>query len=366
MTTLRQGSGQVKKGQGAGGARQGATEERSANYRWTDAVLNRHIDRAVRELSAVWPRERKTTAQTAAGSREVSVPLDQLVRIEAVESPTGEWPPAFVQWQLYGSVLTLLLESAPAAVADVNVYWGQLHAVDATQSTLPTAAEDAGVTGARGAAGRGGATARGARRSCGVFRSCWTASAMGRGWGWRRCSGRMGRRAATWCSGSREAPPRRIPPRANGQTGNLANGPFDGAQDRQTGKRAKTMKQLSSTLLAAQKGASGAPYVKAELSDYYGDRSRIRFTRHYTGSEPEGRGAVAGAGDGSLVRARVDPSTEVLYTQRVTTPGPGDDFSQWTSHGAIGTQNGVALAGGAGATVYLFYVAGGGGNPPRE
>jgi len=119
------------------------------------------------------------------------------------------------------------------------------------------------------------------------------------------------------------------------------------------------MKQLSSTLLAAQKGASGAPYVKAELSDYYGDRSRIRFTRHYTGSEPEGRGAVAGAGDGSLVRARVDPSTEVLYTQRVTTPGPGDDFSQWTSHGAIGTQNGVALAGGAGATVYLFYVEAG-------
>src|SRR3989304_4824206 len=141
--------------------RQELHDEDSANYRWTDAVLNRHIDRAVRELSAVWPRERKTTAQTAAGSREVSVPLDQLVRIEAVESPTGEWPPAFVQWQLYGSVLTLLLESAPAAVADVNVYWGQLHAVDATQSTLPTAAEDAGVTGAGGPAGPGGGSGGG-------------------------------------------------------------------------------------------------------------------------------------------------------------------------------------------------------------
>ena len=130
--------------------RQELHDEDSGAYRWTDAVLNRHIDRAVRELSAVWPRERKTTAQTAAGSRDVSVTLDQLVRIEAVEYPTAEWPPAFVQWQLYGSVLTLLLESAPAAVADVNVYWGQLHAVDATQSTLPTAAEDAVVTGAGG------------------------------------------------------------------------------------------------------------------------------------------------------------------------------------------------------------------------
>src|SRR3989304_662671 len=89
--------------------------------------------------------EPRPTAQAAAGSRDVSVTLDQLVRIEAVEYPTAEWPPAFVQWQLYGSVLTLLLESAPAAVADVNVYWGQLHAVDATQSPLPTAAEDAVV-----------------------------------------------------------------------------------------------------------------------------------------------------------------------------------------------------------------------------
>src|SRR3989304_2626161 len=133
--------------------RQELHDEDSANSRWTDAVLNRHIDRAVRELSAVWPRERKTTAQTAAGSRDVSVTLDQLVRIEAVEYPTGEWPPAFVQWQLYGSALTLLLESAPAAVADVNVYWGQLHAVDATQSTLPTAAEDAVGTGAGGGVG---------------------------------------------------------------------------------------------------------------------------------------------------------------------------------------------------------------------
>src|SRR3990172_3899746 len=83
--------------------RQGLHDEASGAYRWTDAVLNRHIDRAVRELSAVWPRERKTTAQTAAGSREVSVTLDQLVR-----------------------------------------------AGDGTQSTRPTAAEDAVVTGAGG------------------------------------------------------------------------------------------------------------------------------------------------------------------------------------------------------------------------
>src|SRR3972149_6982677 len=117
--------------------RQELHDEDSANYRWTDAVLNRHIDRAVRELSAVWPRERKTTAQTAAGSRDVPVTLDQLVRVEAVEYPTAEWPPAFVQWQLYGSVLTLLLESAPAAVAGGEGYWGQLHPRAAARADPP-------------------------------------------------------------------------------------------------------------------------------------------------------------------------------------------------------------------------------------
>src|SRR3989304_5357544 len=205
--------------------RQELHDEDSGAYRWTDAVLNRHIDRAVRELSAVWPRERKTTGQTAAG-------------------PRGG-PAALGPWQLSGSVLTLLLESAPAAVADVNVYWGQLHAVDASQSTLPTAAEDAVVTGAGGyaalewanfatnranvagveaAAGyrawgtaqlrrfqelldgfgdRARLRAPGARRGWAVCGSGGPASAIGRGCGGRGCPGRRGRRAATWCSGSR-------------------------------------------------------------------------------------------------------------------------------------------------------------------
>src|SRR3989304_2151636 len=213
--------------------RQELHDEDSANYRWTDAVLNRHIDRAVRELSAVWPRERKTTAQTAAGSREVSVPLDQLVRIEAVEYPTAEWPPAFVQWQLYGSVLTLLLVTAPAGLADVELYWGPLHARRAAATGAGGCAalewanfatNRANVAGVEAAAGyrawgtaqlrrfqelldgfgdRGRLGGAGARRGWAVCGSGGPASAIGRGCGGRGCPGRRGRRAATWCSGSR-------------------------------------------------------------------------------------------------------------------------------------------------------------------
>ena len=118
------------------------------------------------------------------------------------------------------------------------------------------------------------------------------------------------------------------------------------------------MRTLSQTLLAAQKAASGTPYVRAVFSDYAGDRSRIRLTRHYTGSEGEYFCAVVGAGDGSLIRARIDPSTKVLYTSRVTSPGPGSTFSSWTSHGSVSASAAVALAWRPVLDqVVLFYVA---------
>ena len=115
------------------------------------------------------------------------------------------------------------------------------------------------------------------------------------------------------------------------------------------------MRSLSSTLLAAQKQPSALPYVKAALSDASGDTARIRFTRHYTGSEGEYFSAVVGAGDGSLIRARIDPTTKVLYTQRVASPGPSSTFSSWTSQGTVSASGGVALAA-AGSSVFLFYV----------
>jgi hypothetical protein len=45
--------------------RQELHDEDAADYRWTDAVLNRHLARAVRELSLVLPREQKTALSTA-------------------------------------------------------------------------------------------------------------------------------------------------------------------------------------------------------------------------------------------------------------------------------------------------------------
>ena len=124
-------------------------DEDAANYRWTDSVLDRHLTRAARELSLVLPREQKTALSTSAGSRELGLgALADIVRVEAVEYPSGQWPPSFAQFSLFQSTLTLLTEAAPAGIETVNVYWGRLHTLDGSTSTLPAVAEDVVVTGA--------------------------------------------------------------------------------------------------------------------------------------------------------------------------------------------------------------------------
>jgi hypothetical protein len=117
--------------------------------RWADAVLDRHLLRAARELAFVWPREQKSTLSTAAGSRDLSLTsLSGLVRALAVEYPVGQYPPAYVQFSTFGGTLTLLTDLAPGGSENVNVYWGSLHTLDAMTSTLPALAEDAVITGA--------------------------------------------------------------------------------------------------------------------------------------------------------------------------------------------------------------------------
>jgi hypothetical protein len=128
-------------------------DEDSGNYRWTDATLNRHIERAVREVSRAAPDETRTTFSTVADSRDIDVStLLALnpVEIQAVEWPTGEYPPQFVRWSLFDTTLTLLVEAAPDAVEDAYVYWGKLHSVTAGGSTLPARLEEVVLTGAAG------------------------------------------------------------------------------------------------------------------------------------------------------------------------------------------------------------------------
>lgn len=127
-------------------------DEDAAAYRWVDATLNRHIQRVVQEYSHVSPLETKSTLVTVADSRDVSVAtLTPRIRVVAAEYPTGEYPPEFVPFTLWGDTLTLDLVAAPSGTPNVNVYWHKEHTIHATvdaSSTFPASHDQIIATGA--------------------------------------------------------------------------------------------------------------------------------------------------------------------------------------------------------------------------
>jgi hypothetical protein len=126
-------------------------DEDSANYRWTDSELDRHITHAVREFSLALPLENKAALTTTPGSRDLSISgLTDLVAIEAVEYPAAQYPPAYARFSVWLTTLTLLVDAAPAVAETVNVYHTKLHTIDATSSTVPARFEDTIAAGAAG------------------------------------------------------------------------------------------------------------------------------------------------------------------------------------------------------------------------
>jgi hypothetical protein len=124
-------------------------DEDAGNYRWSDDELDRHIDRAVRELSLAAPREAKATLTTAAESRDLSLSsLTDLVVVEAVEYPVDKYPASYVSFSLWAGTLTLLVDEVPLSAQSVNVYYGRMHTLDESTSTIPPDLEETLVGGA--------------------------------------------------------------------------------------------------------------------------------------------------------------------------------------------------------------------------
>jgi hypothetical protein len=116
------------------------------------------------------------------------------------------------------------------------------------------------------------------------------------------------------------------------------------------------MRELTSTLLAAQKQATAVPYIKVEVTNKIVGVVRYDWERVYNGTEEDYLHALTLPGDGSLIRVRVTPPTDAqkLYRQRVSNPGPESDFSQWTD---TGQYNVVAVAAASlGAEVSIFWI----------
>lgn len=125
----------------------------------SSADLDRHVDHAVRDLALVAPLDLLLTATLTIGSRSVDLTAAlsglSLLRLDAVEWPTGQYPQEFVQFNLFGDVdpvLTLLVEQAPSTADTINLYCKVAPAVtgDPTTTTLPARYDDIIALGAAG------------------------------------------------------------------------------------------------------------------------------------------------------------------------------------------------------------------------
>jgi len=125
-------------------------DEDAENYRWTDEELDRHITHAVKDFSEAIPYEQKVVIATTSGSREIDIStLTDRIMVEAIEYPVVQSPRKYQRYSLWADTLTLLGDEVPDG-SDAHIYYGKLHSLDATSSTIPTKHEDLVATGACG------------------------------------------------------------------------------------------------------------------------------------------------------------------------------------------------------------------------
>lgn len=110
-------------------------DEDTSNERWSDDVLNRHLDAALDEVSLLAPLQSLSALTTEFASRQVDVSgLKPRLRIVAIEHPTGQYPPAYQPYTSWGDTITLDIITEPTGAEDVNVFWEGPHSItpDAT------------------------------------------------------------------------------------------------------------------------------------------------------------------------------------------------------------------------------------------
>jgi len=125
-------------------------DEDASNYRWTDDELDRHIAHAVKDFSEYLAYEQKATKATTSGSRELDIStITDRIMVEAVEYPVVQFPRRYQPFALWGDTLTILGDEVPDG-SNACIYYGKLHTLDASSSTIPAHHEDLIAAGACG------------------------------------------------------------------------------------------------------------------------------------------------------------------------------------------------------------------------
>ncbi|HEY92314.1 MAG TPA: hypothetical protein G4O17_01025 [Dehalococcoidia bacterium] len=125
-------------------------DEDSGNYRWTNDELDRHIAHALKEFSEALPYEQKATKATSSGSREIDISaITDRIMVEAVEYPVDKFPQRYQRFSLWADIITLLGDEVPDG-SNSYIYYGKLHTLDVSTSTIPAKYEDLVAAGACG------------------------------------------------------------------------------------------------------------------------------------------------------------------------------------------------------------------------
>ncbi len=103
------------------------------------------------------------------------------------------------------------------------------------------------------------------------------------------------------------------------------------------------MRTVSEALKAARNARTGRPIIKLEVQAFGHPQAQpspvlwggglFNWTKLYGGTETQFWHGSCISGAGTLHRVRIQGTT--VYYSRVTGPGPGSDFSQWTSFGTV-------------------------------
>ncbi|HUU63133.1 MAG TPA: hypothetical protein VMX96_04340 [Dehalococcoidia bacterium] len=128
-------------------------DEDSENYNWTDDELKRHIAHALYDLSEQIPRETTVTLSTVSGSMDLDIAsLSDRVVVHAVEYPLDCTPRRYQRFSLWGDTLTFLLDlSGPIPDgSDCTIYYGKIHTLNGSATTLPTKYHDLLAMGSEG------------------------------------------------------------------------------------------------------------------------------------------------------------------------------------------------------------------------
>ena len=121
-----------------------------SNAIWSTDEVDRAIQQAVQEFSYAIPVE-DTSTESSLASRDIDISgLSTRVVIQAVEYPDGNYPKTYVRFSAWGDTLSLLVDTEPDGTYDAVIYYGKMHTLDVSSSTIPSIHENLIALGAAG------------------------------------------------------------------------------------------------------------------------------------------------------------------------------------------------------------------------